>query len=117
MFRSLLMMVYIYYICTQVVIQPSSRRAYTMREYENAGAALSDDLSHTDTILGAASPDVTCHCSYQNSPHMEIKLECNGRLWSKNDLCSIFTCTIFGALSNEVDFWAKLIFVTIYLYY
>ena len=36
----------------QVVIQPSSRRAYTMREYEKAGAVINDDLSQADTIVG-----------------------------------------------------------------
>ena len=43
---------YIGYHVMQVVIQPSSRRAYTMREYEKAGAVVSDDLSQADAILG-----------------------------------------------------------------
>lgn len=42
----------------KVVIQPSSRRAYTMKEYEKAGAVLSDDLSQADTIIGVKQPPV-----------------------------------------------------------
>ena len=36
----------------QVVIQPSSRRAYTAKEYRAAGAVVSDDLSQADAIFG-----------------------------------------------------------------
>ena len=40
-------------VCSlQVVIQPSSRRAYTMWEYKKAGAVISDDLSEADAIVG-----------------------------------------------------------------
>ena len=33
-------------------MQPSSRRAYSMHEYEAAGAVITDDLSEADTVLG-----------------------------------------------------------------
>ena len=36
----------------QVVIQPSSRRAYTISEYRKAGAVITDDLSEADAIVG-----------------------------------------------------------------
>jgi len=36
----------------QVLIQPSSRRAYTMKEYQSAGAVVQDDLTQADTIIG-----------------------------------------------------------------
>jgi alpha-aminoadipic semialdehyde synthase len=42
----------------KVVIQPSSRRAYTTREYKKAGAVVSDDLSEADTIVGVKQPPV-----------------------------------------------------------
>ena len=45
------------------MIQPSSRRAYTMKEYEKAGAVLSDDLSQADTIIGRTSPPTSRTCS------------------------------------------------------
>lgn len=38
-----------------MLIQPSSRRAYTMREYQKAGAVISDDLSEAGTIVGELS--------------------------------------------------------------
>ena len=37
---------------TQVLIQPSARRAYTMPEYKAAGAVFTDDLSEADCIVG-----------------------------------------------------------------
>ena len=36
----------------QVLIQSSTRRAYSMLEYVAAGAVVSDDLSEADTIVG-----------------------------------------------------------------
>ena len=36
----------------QVLVQPSSRRAYTAKEYEKAGAVVTDDLSPADAIIG-----------------------------------------------------------------
>lgn len=36
----------------QVLVQPSNRRAYSMREYEKEGAVITDDISMADTILG-----------------------------------------------------------------
>ena len=36
----------------QVLVQPSSRRAYSMHEYEKAGAIVTDDITEADTILG-----------------------------------------------------------------
>ena len=37
---------------SQVLIQPSARRAYTMPEYEAAGAMFTDDISEADCIVG-----------------------------------------------------------------
>ena len=37
---------------SQVLIQPSARRAYTMPEYEAAGAVFTDDISEADCIVG-----------------------------------------------------------------
>ncbi len=34
------------------LVQPSTRRAYTMQEYENAGAIITEDLSPASLILG-----------------------------------------------------------------
>lgn len=42
-----------------VVIQPSSRRVYSNREYEEAGARLSENISEADVILGKL-----CHCNF-----------------------------------------------------
>ena len=36
----------------KVLVQPSSRRAYSMTEYESAGAIINDDLSEADVIVG-----------------------------------------------------------------
>lgn len=36
----------------RVLVQPSSRRAYSMAEYESAGAIIDDDLSEADVIVG-----------------------------------------------------------------
>ncbi|XP_065176515.1 alpha-aminoadipic semialdehyde synthase, mitochondrial-like [Sycon ciliatum] len=44
----------------QVVIQPSTRRAYSMFEYIDAGAELSEDLSVADVILGVKAMPVEC---------------------------------------------------------
>ena len=33
-------------------MQPSSRRAYSMPEYEREGAAITEDISGADVILG-----------------------------------------------------------------
>lgn len=33
-------------------MQPSNRRAYSMREYEKEGAVITDDICGADTILG-----------------------------------------------------------------
>ncbi|CAI8051538.1 Alpha-aminoadipic semialdehyde synthase, mitochondrial [Geodia barretti] len=40
----------------KVLIQPSSRRGYTVREYQKAGAVVTDDLSQADTIVGVKQP-------------------------------------------------------------
>ena len=48
----------------QVVIQPSSRRAYTMREYEKAGATISDDLSEADTVVGGSRNVYTIYVNF-----------------------------------------------------
>ena len=34
------------------LVQPSTRRAYTMQEYENAGAIITEDLSPASLIIG-----------------------------------------------------------------
>ena len=36
----------------QVLVQPSTRRAYSMNEYLAAGAIITDDLSSADAIVG-----------------------------------------------------------------
>ena len=36
----------------QVLVQPSTRRAYSMNEYKAAGAIITDDLSSADAIVG-----------------------------------------------------------------
>ena len=36
----------------KVLIQPSTRRAYSMPEYERAGAVVTDDISDADVIIG-----------------------------------------------------------------
>ncbi|XP_065178945.1 alpha-aminoadipic semialdehyde synthase, mitochondrial-like isoform X2 [Sycon ciliatum] len=41
----------------RVVVQPSTRRAYSMYEYETVGAELHEDLSGCDVILGVRSPN------------------------------------------------------------
>ena len=40
----------------RVVVQPSTRRAYSMYEYEMVGAELHEDLSTCDVILGVKAP-------------------------------------------------------------
>lgn len=40
----------------QVLVQPSPQRCFPNREYEAAGAILSDDLSQADVILGVKRP-------------------------------------------------------------
>lgn len=40
----------------KVLIQPSSQRCFSNMEYEQAGAVVSDDLSHADIILGVKRP-------------------------------------------------------------
>lgn len=44
----------------KVLVQPSSRRAYSISEYESAGAVLTDDLSEADTIIGKNGGCVSC---------------------------------------------------------
>lgn len=41
----------------KVVVQPSTRRAYSMFEYEQVGAELHEDLSTCDVILGVKAPN------------------------------------------------------------
>lgn len=36
----------------KVLIQPSTRRAYSMPEYERAGAVVTDDIDNADVIIG-----------------------------------------------------------------
>ena len=36
----------------KVLVQPSTRRAYTMSEYEGAGAIITEDLSPASLIVG-----------------------------------------------------------------
>ena len=36
----------------KVLVQPSTRRAYSMPEYERAGALITDDIDHADVIIG-----------------------------------------------------------------
>ena len=48
----LLLSVYLHLPLLQVLIQPSSRRAYTVKEYQSAGAVVQDDLTQADTIIG-----------------------------------------------------------------
>ena len=36
----------------QVLVQPSNRRAFSMREYEKEGAIITEDISGADTIVG-----------------------------------------------------------------
>ena len=40
----------------QVIVQPSTRRAYSMFEYNEAGASLEEDLSGADVVLGVKAP-------------------------------------------------------------
>lgn len=42
----------------KVLVQPSTRRAYTMDEYERAGAIISEDLSAASLIIGVKSVPV-----------------------------------------------------------
>ena len=68
-------------ICTQVVIQPSSRRAYTMKEYEKAGAVLSDDLSQADTIIGRYNIGHLQHNVYVDLPNEKSCLRWSRLCW------------------------------------
>ena len=36
----------------KVLVQPSTRRAYSMPEYEQAGASITDDIESADVIVG-----------------------------------------------------------------
>ena len=36
----------------KVLVQPSTRRAYSMPEYERAGAIITDEIEHADVIIG-----------------------------------------------------------------
>ena len=40
----------------QIVVQPSTNRAFTNKEYEVAGAIISDDLSDANVVLGVKRP-------------------------------------------------------------
>lgn len=42
----------------KVLVQPSTRRAYTMDEYERAGAIISEDLTAASLIIGVKSVPV-----------------------------------------------------------
>lgn len=42
----------------KVLVQPSTRRAYTMDEYERAGAIISEDLSPASLIIGVKAVPV-----------------------------------------------------------
>lgn len=43
----------------KVLIQPSTRRAYSMHEYEVAGAVIRDDITEADTIIGVKQPPLS----------------------------------------------------------
>ena len=40
----------------QVLVQPSTNRAFSNKEYQNAGATITNDLSNADIILGVKRP-------------------------------------------------------------
>jgi len=40
----------------KVLVQPSSRRAYSNREYEKEGAVIAEDISEADLMIGKGSP-------------------------------------------------------------
>ena len=42
----------------EVLVQPSTRRAYTMNEYANAGAAIVEDIDRAQIIFGVKTPPV-----------------------------------------------------------
>ena len=42
-----------------VLVQPSTRRAYTMDEYENAGAIIQEDLSPASLIMAVKQVRLT----------------------------------------------------------
>ena len=50
----------------RVLVQPSTRRAYSMFEYRGAGAEISEDLSIADIILGVKAMPVECLSMLEN---------------------------------------------------
>ena len=45
----------------RVLVQPSSRRAYLMPEYERSGAVITDEIGSADVIMGALLGAVPAH--------------------------------------------------------
>jgi alpha-aminoadipic semialdehyde synthase len=43
----------------KVLVQPSTRRAYTMSEYEGAGAIITEDLSSASVIVGVKAVPIS----------------------------------------------------------
>lgn len=56
----------------EVLVQPSTRRAYTMAEYEDAGAVITEDLSPASLIVGVKAVPVNqllCNKTYAFFSH------------------------------------------------
>ncbi|KXJ12709.1 alpha-aminoadipic semialdehyde synthase, mitochondrial [Exaiptasia diaphana] len=78
----------------KVLVQPSTRRAYTMDEYERAGATISEDLTSASLIIGVKSVPIdllipnktyaffshTIKAQEANMPLMDAMLEKNIRI-------------------------------------
>ena len=66
---------YFTFLFLQVLVQPSTRRAYSINEYLAAGAEITDDLSKADAIVGRTNTiaHYTCtrhlHTIYTPSLH------------------------------------------------
>nr|XP_006821861.1 PREDICTED: alpha-aminoadipic semialdehyde synthase, mitochondrial-like [Saccoglossus kowalevskii] len=78
----------------KVLVQPANRRAYTMQDYENAGAIVQEDLSEASLIMGVKQVPIdkllpnknyaffshTIKAQKENMPLLDAMLEKNIRL-------------------------------------
>ena len=54
----------------KVLIQPSTRRAYSIPEYERAGAIVTDDIGDADLIIGECTILLYCRFSTTKSVYL-----------------------------------------------
>ena len=102
----------------KVLVQPSTRRAFTMSEYENAGAVITEDLSPASLIVGVKAVPVnqllpdktyaffshTIKAQPGNMPLLDAMFEKveYGRVKSFLAFCEHF-CEFFSQLLKSLD--------------